>query len=134
MTTTTKSEKAGKNLGGRPPKEINLDLVQDLARIHCTDAEIANICKVSQETFTRRKRDPAFAELLEQARDEGKASLRRLQWQAAQNGNSALLIFLGKNILRQRDKTVEEERDVAADKARELSEALRAMADTEGRK
>jgi hypothetical protein len=36
----------------------------------------------------------------------------------ASNGNVVMMIFLGKNLLKQRDKTVEEERDVAADKAR----------------
>ena len=92
------------NPAGRTPIEIDLDLVERLGQIHCTDAEIAAICKVSVETFQRRKREPEFSELLASARATGKASLRRIQWRLAENGNAAVVIWLGKQILGQRDR------------------------------
>jgi hypothetical protein len=112
MTTPTKKPSTGKNLGGRPRVEIDLELVEKLASIYCTDAEIAAIVGVSQETFTRRKRDENFAELLDKARAKGKASLRRLQWRLAEQGNAAVVIFLGKNLLGQRDKFDEQPLDL----------------------
>jgi hypothetical protein len=59
---------------------------------------------VSYETFMRRKRDPEIGEILTAARSKGKASLRRFQWQLAEKGNAVMCIFLGKNMLGQRDK------------------------------
>jgi hypothetical protein len=41
---------------------------------------------------------------LSRARLQGKASLRRMQWQAAQSGSIPMMIFLGKNLLGQRNK------------------------------
>lgn len=38
----------------------------------------------------------------------GRVSLRRSQWQAAQKGNAALLIWLGKQYLNQKDKSLQE--------------------------
>lgn len=93
--------------GGRPLAEINLALVDQLGRIHCTDAEIAVGCGVHPDTFRRRlKVDQELRDVLDAAREHGRISLRRLQWQAAQNGRLAMLIWLGKQILGQTDLTV----------------------------
>lgn len=90
---------------GRPRKEIDIKLVEQLASIQCTDLEIAAICGVSHDTLLRRKNDdPAFLEAIEQGRAKGRVSLRRMQWKLAQQGNAAMAIFLGKNLLGQRDK------------------------------
>jgi hypothetical protein len=112
MPPVNKSTTPQKHPGGRPRIEIDLELVEKLAQIACTDAEIASIVGVSLDTFKRRKDDKAFAEMLEQARSRGKASLRRIQWRLAEQGNAAMAIFLGKNLLGQRDKFD----DVAGDK------------------
>jgi hypothetical protein len=102
MTTAIKDTE--KRKPGRPAKEIDWRLAEKLAEIACTDEEIASICGVSHETLVRRKRDPEIAEMLTAARSRGKASLRRIQWKLAQGGNAAMAIFLGKNLLGQRDK------------------------------
>jgi hypothetical protein len=105
MTSSIKKvENSTKRGRGRPPKEIDLSLVEKLAQIHCIDEEIAACCGVSYETFKRRKQEKDFAHMLEEARGRGKASLRRMQWQAAQSGSIPMMIFLGKNLLGQRDK------------------------------
>jgi len=73
--------------------------------IQCTDKEIAHCLGVSEATLIRRKQDDAaFAETLEHARSNGRMSLRRVQWQSAQAGNATMQIWLGKQILGQRDK------------------------------
>lgn len=100
--TTKKVENSTKR--GRPPKPIDLEIVEKLGQIHCTDEEIAAVVGVSPDTFKRRKREENFAEMLDEARRKGKASLRRMQFAAAQNGSIPMLIFLGKNLLGQRDR------------------------------
>lgn len=109
-TNKTPASEPQKNRGGRPQKPIDVAKVRSLAAIHCTDEEIASVLDISVDTLSRRKKeDPEVLNALEGGRNQGKASLRRLQWQAAQKGNSALLIFLGKNILKQRDKFEDED-------------------------
>jgi len=86
----------------RPKIEIDEHTVRALASILCTMNEIAAVCKCSVDTLERR-----FADVIKEAREEGKASLRRAQWQSAQKGNTALLIWLGKQVLGQSDKNIE---------------------------
>lgn len=82
----------------RPKLEIDADIVEKLASIHCTMEEIASVCSCSVDTLERR-----FAEIIKVGKDKGKTSLRRHQWEAAQKGNPALLIWLGKQLLGQKD-------------------------------
>jgi hypothetical protein len=103
-TKAPKNPDAPKKPAHRPRLEIDMDLLQKLANIHCTDEEIALIVGVSQETFVRRKREPEFAFTLAQARAQGRASLRRMQWRLAESGNATAQVWLGKQILGQRDK------------------------------
>jgi hypothetical protein len=110
MTTAIKAGE--KREPGRPPKDIDWELVKKLAQIACTDEEIAAIVGVSHETLVRRKREPEIAEMILQARSKGKASLRRIQYQLAENGNAAMAIFLGKNWLGQRDKVEDQPVDL----------------------
>lgn len=83
----------------RPRKKVDVELVKKLASIHCTGDEIADIVGISRDTLDRR-----FADIIKEARSVGKSSLRRLQWQSAQKGNVAMLIWLGKQLLGQKDK------------------------------
>jgi hypothetical protein len=91
--------------GGAPVKEIDVKNAERLALIQCTDVEMALCLGVSVDTLARRKQqDPEFAETIERGRANGKMSLRRVQWQSAQAGNATMQIWLGKQILGQRDK------------------------------
>lgn len=57
---------------GRKPVEIDLEQVEKLAGIQCTDEEIAAFLHVSLSTIERRKRQPAFAEALERGKSKGR--------------------------------------------------------------
>jgi hypothetical protein len=46
-----------------------------------------------------------FAAEIAKGRAEGRTSLRRKQWELAMGGNATMLIFLGKNMLGQTDRT-----------------------------
>lgn len=102
-----KASETPRNKVGRPPKQIDLNQVKQLAALQCTDVEICSVLGVSVDTFARRKADPDFAEAISAGKEMGKVSLRRMQWNLAK-GNAALLIFLGKNYLSQRDKPEDE--------------------------
>lgn len=86
----------------RKPREFTTDdkeLMYQLAKIHCTNEEIASILKTSKDTLERR-----FVDILHRGRAEGRSSLRRLQWAKAEKGDTTMLIWLGRQILRQSDK------------------------------
>ena len=84
-----------------------MDELEKLASIHCTDAEIAGFFGIARETFCRRKKG-AVLETLERGRAKGRASLRRAQWAAAMKGDRTMLVWLGKQLLGQKDKAEHE--------------------------
>jgi hypothetical protein len=84
---------------GRLKTEIDRKRVEALAGIGCTVAEMGVELGCSREILERR-----FAASIEKGRAAARASLRRMQWQAAQKGSAAMLIWLGKQILDQNDK------------------------------
>ena len=92
-----------RNGSGRKKITINLEEVEKLAAIQCTEAEIASFFGVSLRTFERRKSQPAVAEAMERGKARGRVSLRRSLWALAQKGNPAANIFLAKNLLGYKD-------------------------------
>lgn len=103
---------------GRPKVEINLKEAEKLGMLHCTLEECSAWLNVQVSTLSMR---PDFLEAFKRGQQNGKMSLRRMQLRAAENGNTALLIFLGKNLLGQTDKPEEtqntQEKLIAAMKA-----------------
>lgn len=82
-------------------KKIDVELLKDLAKIHCTLGEMASILETTSCFLVSH-----YDDLIKKCRDEGKCSLRRAQWIKAMEGNVPMLIWLGKHVLNQRD-TVE---------------------------
>lgn len=82
-----------------PKKKVDEELLKKLASIMCTMEEMSDILGVSVDTLERR-----YADLIKEARSKGKMSLRRWQFQAAEKGNVACLIWLGKQHLGQSEK------------------------------
>jgi len=95
---------------GRPPKLVVTDelltQIQGLARIQCTQREAAAVLRVDRDTFGVFLRSHEKArEAWETGLESGKASLRRLQFKNAENGNATMQIWLGKQWIDQKDKT-----------------------------
>jgi hypothetical protein len=88
-----------KHPGGRPNAEVNREQVIKLAMLQCSFEEIAAFFGCNKSTISRR-----FREDVENGRTQGKASLRRKQYEMAMNGNISMLIWLGKNYLDQSEK------------------------------
>ncbi len=79
--------------------------VHALGLIHCTLEEVAAVLGLGARTVDRlMKDDPAFRKAYEDGMAEGKASLRRMQYQAAMKGDKTMLIWLGKQLLGQSDQ------------------------------
>ena len=93
--------------GPRPkllPDDYTLERISDMAMLGATDREMAGCLKVSEATWIKFKNEyPEVMETIESSRNEGKISLRRIQWQQAQT-NPTMSIWLGKNELGQSDK------------------------------
>jgi hypothetical protein len=94
-----KPKRKNKPGAGRPRKEVDESLIFNLAKIHCTMAEISAMTDISVSTLENN-----FYELIQKGKEEGKASLRRSQYLAAQKGNVAMMIWLGKQLLGQRER------------------------------
>ena len=85
----------------RPKKyDIEPEQVEKLAGYGCTNIEIASIFGCDESLIRK-----SYSEYLTKGRDKGKIRLRQLQWNSASAGNVAMLIWLGKQLLGQTDKT-----------------------------
>lgn len=85
--------------------ELNLLNLESLCRLNCTYDEIAAYFNVSTKTIQRRyNEEPDFQEAIDRGRGHGKLSLRRQQMKLAEEGNATMLVWLGKQLLNQRDK------------------------------
>jgi hypothetical protein len=89
------------------PKEFipDMEQVEKLCRLNCTDAELAAYFGFCRKTIERERRDnPEFDAAIERGKSYGKLSLRRKQVALAEEGNATMLIWLGKQYMGQRDK------------------------------
>lgn len=107
---------------GRPKFVIDYALVADLAKIHCTQQEIANILGCAVRTL---QNDDEFMRVYQTGLDEGKKSLRRWQFAAAEKGNVAMLIWLGKQLLGQRETPAEMTDDMLGKVTAAIAKAVR---------
>ncbi len=93
--------------------EAALLSVQDLltveraAAIGCPVEDIAALLGIGRRTlYDHMERDPAVADAIEKGRGTGRATLRRMQWEKAQAGDTSMLIWLGKVMCGQRETSV----------------------------
>lgn len=121
---------------GRPRKEINKKMFENLCGIQCTQEEICQVLDVTDKTLTnwcKKTYNKSFSEIFKSKRGIGKVSLRRAQWQkAVKNKDTTMLIFLGKQYLDQSDKkdvgisgNLETNNPLAGMTTAELKEALK---------
>lgn len=87
----------------RPAKQISAKEVQKLAREGANNIEIADYFGVSADTIERR-----FAGDLTKGRSTRNLSLRRSQIKASKQGNSTMLVWLGKCYLGQSDSMIDQ--------------------------
>lgn len=91
--------------GGRPPIVFDYGVVERMASLGCTVEEVAVALGITRETvYARCRTDPQFAHAYSTGKEMGRTTLRRLQWRKANEGSDTMLIWLGKQILNQKDR------------------------------
>ena len=109
MTSTKKqpTKKTTKpNKGGRPQKEIDFNVVDNLCARFCTGEEVAAILNIDYDTLNtkiKQKTGYGFSDYFKRKSPLGRASLRRKQFEIAMTGNTTMLIWLGKQHLGQKE-------------------------------
>lgn len=86
---------------GRPRKEIAKLEFEQLCKIQCTETEICGIFGICEDTLNawcKRTYKQTFSEVYKIYAQDGKVSLRRMQFNLAKK-SPAMAIFLGKNQL-----------------------------------
>ena len=100
-----KTNKTKKRQGaGRPKIIVDLEILKNLASIGCPDYEIASVLNISARTLHRN-----YAEIIDQYKEKGKASLRKKMWdKAIKKDNTHMQIWLSKNELGMKERSVNE--------------------------
>jgi predicted DNA-binding transcriptional regulator AlpA len=95
---------SGRRSGPGSVAKIDKTIVERAAAISCTTEEMAALLGVERTTLWRHiEKDPEIAKAIEMGNGRGRATLRRLQWKAAEEGSPAMLIWLGKQVLGQQE-------------------------------
>lgn len=107
---------------GRPKIEINSEQFKKLCELQCTKEEIAgffNCGETTIEVYCKDTYGESFQAVFKRLSVGGKMSLRRYQFDLAKR-NASMAIFLGKQMLGQRD-------DIASLERRESSNERSAL-------
>ena len=86
-------------------KDFTPRALRGLCRLHVTREEIAAFFGISVTAVERRLSEPGseYMEAFRAGQADGKQSLRRAQLEAALNGDRVMLIWMGKQLLGQRE-------------------------------
>src|SRR4051812_9487038 len=83
--------------------EPELKHFEQLGQLQCTYEEEAAFFKCDARTVKRWMKKAAIAESFQRGQANGRISLRRAQFQSALAGDRTMLVWLGKQLLGQKD-------------------------------
>jgi hypothetical protein len=83
--------------------DIDLVELEKLCALQCTDQELAGWFNVTTRTIERKRKVRAFREVMERGKAKGQISVRRMQMKLLEEGNATMGVWLGKQMLGQRD-------------------------------
>jgi hypothetical protein len=92
---------------GRPPADIDWEKVDQCLRAQCLGTEVARLLGICPDTLydaCEREKKMLFSEYSALKKTEGKEILRMKQYQVAMAGDKTMLVWLGKQLLEQRDR------------------------------
>lgn len=101
-----KNHLVNKNYPKTELDERDWHVIRAMCSIQCTGEEISSVIGISYSTLKRRIEETYGVNFEQYYKKESKAglpSLRHAQWQKALEGNTAMLIWLGKQYLNQKD-------------------------------
>lgn len=102
------TDKIENKRGGRPPAQIDWDMVDNFLKAQCDGVGIASYFGVAPDTLyrlTKERYNIGFDDYRRQKQSEGCELLRAKQFQSAMAGDKTMLVWLGKQYLHQREKT-----------------------------
>lgn len=105
---TKKKDPATKKPAGRKKTEINWEKVNTMLKAGCEGTAIAMAIGISADTLYRHVKDRYNADFGPYAllkKNEGREMLRMKQWEVAMKGDRTMLVWLGKNLLDQKDRS-----------------------------
>jgi hypothetical protein len=82
---------------------MDLAELEKLCSLQCTDEELAAWFGVSVRTIENRRKNPEIAEVMSRGIAKGRISVRRAQMKLLEAGNGTMGVWLGKQLLGQRD-------------------------------
>ena len=95
----------GVSLSPTVKMEFDLDQIEYMARQHCSFKEIAQFYRCSEATIQLRyKEDADFRAAMDKGRFHTVEIIRRKQIESATDGNTQMLMWLGKQMLGQTEK------------------------------
>ena len=94
---------------GRPPAlvldEQLLKVIIGYGQAHCTHEEMSALLGITQQTWLNfRQANPIVEKALAEAKAMTRLGLRRIQLSTASKGNAQMQIWLGKQLLEQKDR------------------------------
>ena len=93
---------------GRTKIEIDIEEFEKLCRLHCTQEELAAWFNCSINTIRDRvEKRKEYRDAWARGRAAGRVSLRRAQFAAALNGDRTMMVWMGKQLLDQKDSVKE---------------------------
>ena len=95
----SEKRKSVRKVSPKRKSRVNREKVEMLSSFGCTIMEIAKFFIVDESVIRKD-----YVEEVRRGKEQMKLRLRQLQWKFAEQGNTSLLIFLGKNYLNQTDK------------------------------
>src|ERR1700692_1702237 len=81
---------------GRKPIHMDLQELEKLSALQCTDQEIAGWFGVTTRTIESRRKKTEFAAAMERGRVKGRITVRRAQMKMLEGGNGTMGVWLGK--------------------------------------
>lgn len=125
MKEVTKDQEVKQaNPNGRPPVNLDWNKIAELSIAGCTVSEIAGYCGCAERTiYDRCETDlgKKFTHFSQENHSKGDSLLRSKQFSKAIEGDNTLLIWLGKNRLKQSESPVD---TALAEKALENFDAV----------
>ena len=113
---------------GRPEKDIDWALFEQLCAIQCTQEEMAGLLKIHRDTLSDRAKQnygEEYSTVYKKMSEGGKCSLRRNQF-AMSKTNASMAIWLGKQYLGQKD--IQEQMQVTTEALTQYKAILDQMA------
>jgi len=96
--------------GGRAHKPIDWELVDKFLIAGCTGTEIAPHFNMHHQTFLDRvakEKGMLFTDYAAEMFEKGNSILRNVQFEKALSGDNTMMVWLGKNRLKQRENPTE---------------------------